>query len=251
MPRGGCSYKSGVVMCAQGTLSEPAALVYMESKRPHKTYALLTNFNGVSLNSPHSCIAHPDGSLWFTDPHIAHKPSFRPRPKLPPLVYRFDIATADVRPMASDLVAPTSLAFSPDNMTLYVLDLPTSTLSDRTNGNSNSIPATTITLPQVFAYSVLPAGTQGSPFLTNKRLFAITLNDPTSLTTDLFGNVYIGCSNGVHVFDVGGCIIGRIMTDGPVTGICFGRGGELWVSLGTKLVKIQLGREIRGGCLGF
>lgn len=246
MPRSGCAYKSGIVLCAQGTLAEPSALIFMDAKRPHKTYPLLTNFSGLPLNSPHSCIAHSDGSLWFSDPHLQHVPSFRPKPRLPPMLYRFDLGSGEVRPVASDLLAPTSLAFSPDYKTLYVLDSPAPTQAPAT-GHAGP---TAASFPAIVAYTVSSFNGSRAPFLTHRRLFAMPFKGPQGLATDPFGNVYVGVCDGVAVYDVGGALVGKVQIDGKVSGVCFGRGGELWVSCGNKLWRVQMDKGMRPGTLG-
>lgn len=241
MPRNGCSFNTGLVLCAQGTLSETAGLIFMEAKRPHKTQPLLTNFNGVPLNSPHSCITHSDGSLWFSDPHLPHSPSFRPKPQLPPLIYRFDPATSDIRAMTNDIACPTAIAFSPSYRTLYVID-GTASLPSKAPQNGDAAPAYT-TRNIIYAFTVSQPPTV---FLTNKRLFAMPGSNPISLVTDLNGNVYCACADGVHVFNEGGSLIGRIAVEGGVTGLCFGRGGELWAFGGEKLWRVHLSDKVRG-----
>jgi gluconolactonase len=234
MVKSGCAWKTGVVLCAQGTLKEPAALIFMDSTRPHRHFPLLTNFNGIPLNSPSACIAHADGSLWFSDPHLHHSPNFRPRPRLPPMIYRFDPASSDLRAMCSDIAHPTALAFAPDYKAMYVLDG-----TPPPSSQSAPVPLANTT-PILYAFTVSCFGNSKAPFLTHKRLFAFTTSPPTSVTTDSKGNVYVGCLDGVHVFSVGGSLIGRIVVEGGVTGLCFGRTGELWVSANEKIWRVQL-----------
>ncbi|KAI4152701.1 MAG: hypothetical protein LQ340_002752 [Diploschistes diacapsis] len=232
MLQSGCVFDQGIVMCAAGTFKEPAALVYMDTKRPHKTYPLLTNFYGTPLNSPHSCVSHPDGSIWFSDPHLSHSPSYRPKPQLPPLIYRFDPQTSDLRAMTNEIAWPTALAFSLNHKTLYVVDAPPK--------SADSIARSTI-----YAFSVV----QPLTFLTQKRLFALPSSAPHALAVDVLNNVYAACRDGVHVFNEGGSLVGRILIEGGATGLCFGRSGELWACGGEKIWRVKMDPGTKGATL--
>ena len=110
---------------------------------------LADKYNGKQLNSPNDVVAHPDGSVWFTDPpyggqlfegqvdaagtglnaaghlnpRIGQPPEMGTfRRELPTGVYRIDssgrvdlVASEDVLP------DPNGLAFSPDRRKLYVV----------------------------------------------------------------------------------------------------------------------------------
>jgi len=116
---------NGIVTCAQGSLKEPAGLVYIDVKRPHKTHMLINNFYGRPFNSPCNLAANlADASLWFTDPAYGYERGFRPKPQLPTgHLYRFDPESGDIRVVANGLTRPAGLAFSPDFRTLYVAEL--------------------------------------------------------------------------------------------------------------------------------
>lgn len=150
------------------------------------------------------------------------------------MVYRFDPASSDLRAVSSDIAHPSALAFSPDYKTLYVLDgiPPPSSLSA-------AVPLASTT-PMLYAYTVSSFGNSKAPFLTHRRLFAFTTSPPGAVSTDSKGNVYVGCQDGVHIFDVGGSLSGRIVVEGGATGLCFGRTGELWVSSNDRIWRAQL-----------
>ena len=202
----GCNYGAGMVLCSHGTLKDPACLVFMELKRPHKMHILLTNYMGQMLNSPHSCVAHPDGSIWFSDPHIT---SYRPKPKLPPMIYRFNPQTSDLKAVTNDVKRPTCLAFSPSYKTLYVID------------------------GAVYAFTVL----QPYGFVTQKRLFAWL--DAKAMVVDCSGNVFIAVDECIYIYAESGSLIGRINIE-KCTGLCFGSDNQLLASAGEKLWQIQL-----------
>lgn len=119
------SDSSAIVFCAQGSLREPAALVSIETKRPHVARVLLNNFHGRPLNSPCDIVANlADSSLIFTDPAYGFERGFRPKPQLPTShIYRYDPESGDCRVLERGISRPASLAFSPDYSLLYISEL--------------------------------------------------------------------------------------------------------------------------------
>jgi gluconolactonase len=85
---------------------------------------LMDAFQGKRLNAPNDLVVHSDGAIWFSDPgygimsnYEGHKAVF----ELPANVYRLDpngVATV----VASDMVKPNGLCFSPDEELLYIVD---------------------------------------------------------------------------------------------------------------------------------
>ena len=67
-----------------------------------------------------------------------------------------------------------------------------------------------------------------------------------ALAVDLTGNVYCASDDGVHVFNEGGSLIGKVAVEGGVTGIAFGKGGELWAWGGERLWKVHLASSVKG-----
>ena len=119
------SDKQGVVLCVQGTLKEPAGLVFVDAKRPHKSNMILNNYQGRPFNSPCDiAINYLDNCLYFTDPGYGYERGYRPKPELPTgHIYRFDPSTGDCRVVVDRLARPGAIAFSPDFSILYVSDL--------------------------------------------------------------------------------------------------------------------------------
>lgn len=119
---GGTNWSGGIVICAQGSETEPPGLCHMRSQAPYSTRYLLSSYHGRPFNSPNDVIVHSDGSIWFTDPIYGYEQNIRPTPQLPSQVYRFDPAVGDLRVVADGFGRPNGLAFSPDEQTLYVTD---------------------------------------------------------------------------------------------------------------------------------
>jgi gluconolactonase len=92
----------------------------------------------------------------------------------------------------------------------------------------------------------------GQPFLTNRRLFAMTDNGiPDGIKCDLEGNVYSGCGDGIHVWSPGGVLLGRIRIDGGCANFCFGKDGEIFALNEHRLWRVQLGSHVKGALLGI
>lgn len=119
------SGSSAIVFCTQGSLKEPAALVSVDTRRPHVARVLLNNFQGRPLNSPCDIVTNfADSSLIFTDPAYGFERAFRPKPQLPTShIYRFDPESGDCRVLERGISRPASLALSPDFSVLYVSEL--------------------------------------------------------------------------------------------------------------------------------
>ncbi|KUI68132.1 Gluconolactonase [Cytospora mali] len=244
MPAGGTAYEKGMVFCSQGNLVQgTGGLYYMPRGKPPE--ALVTGFYGRDFNSPHDVTLTKDGALWFTDPCHGFEEGIRKRPVLPCHTYRYQPATGDLRVMADGLMRPTGIAFSPDESTAYITD----TDAFRGNGDQDLNRAATI-----YAFDVIMR--TSSPFLTNKRVFAVPIKGvPVGIKCDERGYVYAGCADGIEVWNSGGIhqavieIPGKLMISkkfsvlnrprlaeecgllsnrqpGGVTNFCFGRYDE-------------------------
>jgi gluconolactonase len=122
MANGGVNYKGGILFCAQGSRDGPGGLAFMESKPPYKSSLLLTSFHGREFNSVNDVVVHSDGSIWFTDPIYGFEQGFRPKPRLPCQVYRFDPRRNSVRAIADGFGRPNGICFSPDEKIVYITD---------------------------------------------------------------------------------------------------------------------------------
>ncbi|KPM46117.1 hypothetical protein AK830_g406 [Neonectria ditissima] len=239
MANGGVNYKGGILFCAQGSLTTPGGLVWMDSKPPHQCSTLISSFHGREFNSVNDVVIHSDGSIWFTDPIYGYEQGIRPKPKLPSQVYRYDPDTESIRAMADGFGRPNGICFSPDEKIVYVTD------TDWIHGDGttdDSRPS------HIYAFDVVPYS--GQPFLTNRRLFAMAdTGIPDGIKCDLEGNVYSGCGDGVNIWSPGGVLLGKILVSGGVANFCFGANGEMFLLNEHKLWKARLAQKTKGALL--
>ena len=157
---------NGVILCVQGSLKEPAGLVHIDTKRPHKSRMLINNFQGRPFNSPCDIVANPmDGSVYFTDPAYGYERGYRPKPQLPTgHIYRYEPESGECRVVANGHSRPAGLALSPDFTTLYV-----SELGDKYGGTT------------IFAYSIATS----DPFKEADTSFQISVTQNPNSTNNI------------------------------------------------------------------
>jgi len=192
----------GLVVCQQGTPSERAALIRVETASG-AAETLVDGLRGAPLNSPNDVVLRSDGTIWFTDPSYGHLQGFRPPPQLGDYVYRWNPASDRLTVVADDFDKPNGLAFSADEQTLYVTD-----------SGANQAPGSfDATRPHhIRAFDVLDGRRLGPG-----RLFAVTLPGfPDGIKVDSEERVYASCFDGVQVFAPDGELIGEIALPGAV-----------------------------------
>ncbi|KAL2822292.1 hypothetical protein BDW59DRAFT_149660 [Aspergillus cavernicola] len=241
MANGGINYKDGIIICAQGTMNEPSGLYHMSTTSPYSTTVLKTDFYGRPFNSVNDVVVHSDGTIWFTDPIYGFEQGYRPPPRLPNQVYRFNPADGSIRAIADGFGRPNGICFSPDEKVVYVTD------TDWMHGDGTTDDTR---VSSIYAFDVVHYHDQ--PFLTNRRLFAMADNTiPDGIKCDLDGNVYSGCGDGVNVWNPGGELLGRILVEGGVANFCFGRDGELFILNENRLWRAKLNGNVKGALLGL
>ena len=202
-----------LVICEQGTLSEPARISRMDLVTG-KLETLVESWERRGLNSPNDVVVKSDGTVWFTDPSYGYLQGFRPKPQVGDYVYRFDPATHRLSVVADSFDKPNGLAFSQDESTLYIGD-----------SGANQEPGSYYPdLPHdVRAFDVTEDGR-----LRNDRLFCVTTPGfPDGIKVDGRGRVYTSAFSGVQVFNVIGKMIGEIHLPGAVNFTFGGPAGNL------------------------
>ena len=191
-----------LVVCEQGTRAEPARIARFDLTGD-RLETVVDAWGGLPLNSPNDVVVTSDGAVWFTDPSYGHLQGFRPEPLVGDYVYRYDPRTGRLSVVADSFAKPNGLAFSPDELTLYVTD----------SGANREPGSYHVQLPHhIVAFQV-----RDGRHLVNERLFAVTTPGfPDGIKVDEAGRVYASAFSGVQVFNPGGDLIGEIHLPGTV-----------------------------------
>jgi gluconolactonase len=201
-----------LLVCEQGSRSRPAGLTLVD-RASGRTETLVDAWRGLPLSSPNDVVGRTNGTVWFTDPSYGALQGFRPPPRLPDRVYRYDPSTGALDVAAHGFDKPNGLAFSPDGRTLYV-------------GDSGAIHAPGDYDPdrphRVLAFDVVDGRE-----LAHERVFADGIPGfPDGLKVDSDGRAYVSCERGVQVFDPGGELLGEIAVPGGAVNFTFGGPGR-------------------------
>ena len=164
-------------------------------------------WQGRRLNSPNDVVVKSDGSIWFTDPSYGimhdYEGDYADQEIDGCHVYRVD-TDGTVIAVATDFVKPNGLAFSPDESLLYVAD----TGASHMKGGPRHI-------------RKLAVGADNS--LTPIGCFAeCTAGMFDGFRVDLTGRLWTSAADGVHCYDPGGTLIGKIRIPEFVSNLSFG-----------------------------
>lgn len=187
------------------------------------------SYDGKRFTSPNDVVPHPDGSIWFTDPHYGDSlfegqpdegGAFDPRIGSPDAgnqaraltnaIYRVD-PSGRVDRITDEVAYPNGLAFSPDYTKFYVAD---------TGPGPRDIKVFDVT---------------SDNRLKNGRVFSDMIVDgvkcgPDGFRVDVHGNLWCGTAaggdalgySGVVVFTPEGQLLGRIRLPESCANVCFG-----------------------------
>jgi gluconolactonase len=206
-----------LVICEQGTMGEPARISSL-NLRTGAAATLVDSYERLPLNSPNDVVVKSDNTIWFTDPSYGHLQGFRPPPRVPDAVYRYDPASGELRAAAVGFDKPNGLAFSPDERLLYVGD--------------NGAP-----------HHLLAFAVGGDGALGRRRVIARSTRDhPDGLKVDLAGRIYASAATGIHVHTPDGRLVGEIRLPGAVNFTFGGRDGNvLFVTADSAIWAVTLG----------
>ena len=222
-----------VLFCDEGNFEVPSQLTLLDPST-NKTRVLLSSFMGRNFSSVNDVRQHPHtGDIWFTDARYGYWQYFRPKPSIPPQVYRFSPVTGVVQAVADDFTEPNGIEFSPDYQYVYVTD------TGAQNFDLNMTrPAT------IYRFEFSADGKR----LQNRQLFAYSdVGLPDGIHCDTKGNVYSSVADGVHVWNPEGELLGKFLVAGGSNNFAFVPGGMILFNA-YRLFKITLaaeGREVK------
>ncbi len=159
-----------------------------------KVKVVLKDYEGKLLNGPNDIWIHPNGTVYFTDPHYK-RPYWKRGPKeMEECVYRVSADGKQFTRIIADLKQPNGIIGTPDGKLLYVAD---------------------IGAGKTYRYEIQPDGG-----VSGKHLFCELGSD--GMTIDNQGNVYL-TGKGVSVFNPEGKKIEQIdVAEGWTANVCFG-----------------------------
>jgi gluconolactonase len=213
-----------LVVCEQGTMRVPARISRLDL-RTGGSETLVEHHGGQPLNSPNDVVVNADGTVWFTDPSYGHLQGFRPPPRVPDAVYRYDPTSGELEVAAVGFDKPNGLAFSPDERVLYVGD--------------NGAP-----------HHLLAFAVRGDGSLGRRRVIARSAGEhPDGLKVDSEGRIYASAPTGIRVHAPGGRLIGEIAVPGAVNFAFGGRDRNvLFITADTAVWAVTL--AARGAAAG-
>ena len=183
---------------------------------------LADRYEGRRFNSPNDLVYKSDGALYFTDPPFGLPKTFDdPRKELPYSgVFRWK--DGEVTLLATDLVGPNGIAFSPDERYLYV-----------TNWDP--------TRKLVMRYDVVEDGT-----LANGRIFFDMTAAPgeealDGVKVDAEGNLFVSGPGGVWIIAADGTHLGTVRLPELAANMAWGDqdGRSLFLTARTGLYRLR------------
>jgi gluconolactonase len=201
-----------LVVCEQGTLTEPARIARVD-RATGAAETVVDGWEGLPLNSPNDVVVAHDGDIWFTDPSYGHLQGFRPEPRVPDRVYRHDPRTGRTTVFAEGFDKPNGLAFSPTSVCCT---------SPTTARRTTSWPSTW----KDGSREVLAVGSPGHP---------------DRLKVDDAGRIYASSPAGVQIMSSAGEPVGQISLPGAVNFAFGGRDGNvLFITTDTAVWAAEL-----------
>ncbi len=161
---------------------------------------LASTYQGRRLNSPNDAVVSSDGTIWFTDPPYGISPEQQEQSANH--VFRLDPGAGEPVPVASDLVRPNGLCFSPDEAYLYLAD------SDHS-------------IHHVRRFPVLPGNILGD----GQVFVTIEQGIPDGMCVDEAGRLYCSAADGIQVFSPQGHLLGKFRTPRTAANCVFGGSG--------------------------
>jgi gluconolactonase len=194
---------------------------------------VVDRWQGKCFNAPNDIVVKSDGTLWFTDPPyglIIPEEGHGGQSEIGDcLVFRHDPKTGSLDAVTDLPIEPNGLAFSPDELRLYVSDTSAALGREATGEHC------------IWVFDVV----DGSRLANGRKFADVTPGVPDGFRVDVQGWIYTSSENGVQVFHPGGTLLGRIPVPEKVGNLTFG-GPErdvLYIAASTSLYRIHLATE--------
>jgi gluconolactonase len=177
---------------------------------------LAERYDGKRFNAPNDVVAHPDGSIWFTDPGYGLGSWYEGQPgeaELKEAVYRI-AADGKIELVTDEIYKPNGLCFSPDYSKLYVADTGSSHYADAPH--------------EVKVWDVSGARLARGRSFASMEIDGLGAGLADGIKTDTAGNLWVGAGwvgegyDGVHVFAPDGERIGQVVLPEICSNLCFG-----------------------------
>ena len=168
---------------------------------------LADRYQGKRLNSPNDVTVHSDGAIWFTDPPYGINTDYeggKQIAELPPRVYRLDPLSGDLTIVADDFVGPNGICFSPDEGRLYIAE------------TGHQFVADGVSHIRVFDVA------DGKSLKNGRNFHKVAPGVADGFRCDQDANLWTSAGDGVHCLSPGGELLGKILTGGVVSNLCFG-----------------------------
>jgi gluconolactonase len=189
---------------------------------------LTSSFGGKRFNSPNDVVVKSDGSIWFTDPSYGIDSDYEG--DAAPLeidgchVYRLEPESGALTIVARDFEKPNGLAFSPDELLLYIADTGATHVE---NGPRH-----------IRRFRVAANGS-----LSGGEVFATCetgLFD--GFRVDVHGNIWTSAGKSVDVYAPDATLLGRIHLPEVVANVCFGgpKRNRLFICATTSLYAVYV-----------
>lgn len=185
-------------------------------------------YEGKRLNSPNDVVVKSDGTVWFTDPPYGHRSDYEGNKGESELgsnyVFCFDPRDASLRIVADDFTNPNGLAFAPDEKHLYIADTGKSFDPDG---------------PQHIRRF---ACAEDNKLTGGKEFASPDVGASDGFRFDVEGNLWTSAGDGVHCFDPGGALLGKIKVPEVVANVTFGgpRRNRLFICGTTSLYAVYV-----------
>ena len=195
---------------------------------PNGTVTVIAEkFEGKRLNSPNDVVAHPDGSIWFTDPPYGingNYEGYKAEKEVKEAVYRVDGKTGQIAKISDQVSGPNGICFSPDYKRVYVAD----TGAEGRDLKVWDVDGARAVRGKQFAKLTVPGSGAGAA--------------ADGIRCDMDGNLWCGARPGVQILTPAAEPIGMIRLPENCANLCFGgvRRNRLFMTASQSLYSLYV-----------